>query len=424
MGSSRSAKADNVSNLDTQKRGKAMETRTLFMIGNGFDLAHGLRTSYMDFFNYLRELSQSLLSGSNHSLTHYINCSPDKIQEVLENPVSRGILSILNLADTSKMNVWYTYFEHVISEKQSIDTWIDFEKELQTAIQKIDEDSRPEGTYGVSVIAIFKSHLNCCEDFNNYPKNMVRLFSQLKSNRTPHPRLFYSNTTLEELLRKEAALFLYDELRRYTFCFELYLACIMPTLPPKFLQNTKTPLQLLFKTNISKSFLLSFNYTTTVYNRYNKHLNTQYIHGKLRNPDELGQHMREPEFQLSTPLILGFHSNDLSSDTNPTPFLFFEKFFQRILHETYSDVYRWINTNYNTTRLETIIYGHSLDASDEDLIKFIFEKSHSIIVYYHEPEALPSLITNLVSIFGREEVNRIHSQGKLRFIPANILKVG
>lgn len=400
-----------------------METRTLFMIGNGFDLAHGLRTSYMDFFNYLRELSQSLPIGFDPCLTHYINCSPDEIQKILEHPVSTGILSILNLADTSKMNVWYTYFERVIREKQNVDTWIDFEKELQAAIQKIDEDSRPEGTYGVSVIAIFKSHLNCCKDFNNYPKNMDRLFSQLKSNRTPHPRLFYSNTTLEELLRKEAALFLYDELRRYTFCFELYLACILPILPPTFRQNTNKPLQLLFETNSSKNFLLSFNYTTTAQNRYSKNMTAQYIHGKLRDPDELEKYMLDPAFQLLTPLVLGFHSNDSKSDTNPTPFLFFEKFFQRILRETKDDVYRWTKSAPYNCNLETIIYGHSLDITDEDIIKYIFEKSHSIKVYYHKQSVLPSLITNLVSIFGREEVNRIHSQGKLSFIPAELLNV-
>lgn len=400
-----------------------METRTLFMIGNGFDLAHGLRTSYMDFFNYLRELSQSLPIGFDPRLTHYINCSSDEIQKILEHPVSAGILSILNLDNATKINVWYTYFKHVISEKQSIDTWIDFEKELQTVIQKIDNDSRPEGKYGKNIISILKSHLNCHENFNNYPSNIDKLFSSLEFNHIPYSKSFYSNTTLEELLRKEVALFLYDELRRYTFCFELYLACILPILPPTFRQNTNKPLQLLFEANSSKNFLLSFNYTTTAQNRYSKNMTAQYIHGKLRDSDELEKYMLDPAFQLLTPLVLGFHSNDPKSDTNPTPFLFFEKFFQRILRETKDDVYRWTKLDPYNCNLETIIYGHSLDITDEDIIKYIFEKSHSIKVYYHKKSVLPSLITNLVSIFGREEVNRIHSQGKLSFIPAELLNV-
>lgn len=399
-----------------------METRTLFMIGNGFDLAHGLRTAYMDFFEYLFEIEQSFLVKPNSRFNWYLELGPDIISNILELPVSKGIASILNLNDISKLNVWYSYFKKVATQKQNIETWIDFEKELQAVIQKIDTDTHPEGTYGKNGIAIFMQHMNCHKCYNNYPDKLDKLFYQLEINHPISPIFFYSNTALEESIRKELALFLYDELRRYTFCFELYLACIMPILPSKFPQHTPDPLFRFFETGTRNNFLLSFNYTTTTEERY-KIVNIQYIHGKLRNPDELEAHMLEPYFQLSTPLILGFHSDNPNSDTNPTPFLFFEKFFQRILHETKDYIYSWINNSTQNCQFRTVIYGHSLDSSDGDFIKLIFEKSCSITVYFHDPGVLPSLITNLVSIFGREEVNRIHSQGKLRFVPADILKV-
>lgn len=386
-----------------------METRTLFMIGNGFDLEHGLRTSYMDFFYYLEELRKSSGSNTPSLFAHYLDFN--EVNLIINHPISTGIIEILHLDDSMLMNVWCSYFESVINREENLETWIDFEKEIQSLILQIEEyqNSNPHRCISTSNL---QTLLNCTSPFFlppkvNYLNNKLSIDSHLAN------KLFY----------KELSLFLYDELRRYTFCFELYLACIMPILPSKFPQHTPDPLFRFFETGTRNNFLLSFNYTTTTEERY-KIANIQYIHGKLRNPDELEAHMLESDFQLSTPLILGFHSDNPDSDTNPTPFLFFEKFFQRILHETKDYIYSWINNSTQNCQFRTVIYGHSLDSSDGDFIKLIFEKSCSITVYFHDPGVLPSLITNLVSIFGREEVNRIHSQGKLRFVPADILKVG
>ena len=391
-----------------------METRTLFIIGNGFDLAHGLRTSYMDFFHYLEELRLSYYPEYKFSGPHYFK--DNEISQFLNHPVSIGIHSILNLNDPSKRNIWCSYFERVFDKKKSIETWIDFEKEMQAVIQEIDSESRQDSLKKKNSIDSFWFKMSGDIHYDNYPKRIYDILSTIRD------KYYIPSIELEELSRKESALFLYDELRRYTFCFEMYLACIMPILPPKFSQHTSVPLSRFFEIDTKHNFLLSFNYTTTAEERY-KISSLQYIHGKLRSPDELEAHMFEPDFQLSTPLILGFHSGNTNSDTNPTPFLFFEKFFQRILHETKDYIYDWINHSTQNRQFKTVIYGHSLDSSDGDFIKFIFEKSYSITVYYHEPAALPSLITNLVSIFGREEVNRIHSQGKLKFVSADTLKV-
>lgn len=382
------------------------------MIGNGFDLAHGLQTSYMDFFHYLEELRLSISPNSSSLFFHYYDLN--EVPHVVNHPISIGIIEILHLGDLTRKNVWCSYFESVINRKKSLETWIDFEKEIQSLIQQIEEDLTSGLLWKKPSIRI-RYLMNCNAGYQNFSNEFMSILSAF-GNKDIDPHVLRKNY-LEQL-----ALFLYGELRRYTFCFELYLACILPILPPKFPQSTNTPLQLLFEINTTNNFLLSFNYTTTVHDRYNKRIETQYIHGKLRDPDELKQYMLEPEFQLSTPLILGFHSNDSTSDMKSSPFLFFEKFFQRILHETNDEMYRWVSSIHSKP-LETVIYGHSLDVSDKDLIKFIFESSHIIKIYYHKQSVLPSLITNLVSIFGREEVNRIHFQGKLSFISADLLNV-
>ena len=132
--------------------------------------------------------------------------------------------------------------------------------------------------------------------------------------------------------------------------------------------------------------------------------------------------MLYPECQLSTPLVLGFHKRQIEQDNIATPFLFFEKFYQRILHHTDTDVYKWLDDIHNGVALETIIYGHSLDITDEDFIRLIFNKSKIVKIYYHTEDVLPSLLLNLVSIFGREGVDRSHAKGELEFISAETLK--
>ena len=50
----------------------------LVIIGNGFDMAHGLKTSYMDFINWYWEQRLSALLTENTS-----NCTPYKPKSVI-----------------------------------------------------------------------------------------------------------------------------------------------------------------------------------------------------------------------------------------------------------------------------------------------------------------------------------------------------
>ena len=56
------------------------------------------------------------------------------------------------------------------------------------------------------------------------------------------------------------------------------------------------------------------------------------------------------------------------------------------------------------------------------MIRLIFNKSKIVKIYYHTEDVLPSLLLNLVSIFGREGVDRSHAKGELEFISAETLK--
>ena len=78
-----------------------MEMKIL-IIGNGFDLAHGLKTRYNDFLNYTSEFYQNN------------NRENDKIHDIL----------FKDLVD----NIWFEYFYSVYNRNQMRgENWIDFE---------------------------------------------------------------------------------------------------------------------------------------------------------------------------------------------------------------------------------------------------------------------------------------------------------
>lgn len=384
-----------------------METRTLFMIGNGFDLAHNLPTTYMDFFSYLSLLQSSSNNASDTKSVWERYIKRQMAYQVLEQSVSDAITKILHLRDACCENVWHSYFKHIVKDRDEIGSWIDFEKEIENFVKKMEKSQIAEGIISMDFVSMFKSLMHCDNSYSNYPKKLDDLYEKISHK---------IDLDIATKLRQKGTLFLYEELLRYTFCFELYLRFILPILAPP-LEKSQKPLAKLFENNNPniQTFLLSFNYTSTVQDLYDPHIHTHYIHGRLRSKEYLQKHMLEPACQLSTPLVLGYHAKQ-TENIAPTPFLFFEKFYQRILHHTHTDVYRWLDQIRDESILETVVYGHSLDVTDEDFIRLIFNKSKNIKVYYHDESVLPTLLTNLVTIFGREYIDRSHAIGQLQFV--------
>ncbi|MGM8900781.1 AbiH family protein, partial [Psychrobacter sp. 1Y4] len=117
-----------------------MDTKKIFVLGNGFDLAHYLPTAYVHFMDAMRvvegseenaelgfdNLFHKYISGDCSEIdkeffqktkklykTDDLQLSPDKVKEL------RGNL---------KSNGWFQHFKHHLTD---VDTWIDFENEIQ-----------------------------------------------------------------------------------------------------------------------------------------------------------------------------------------------------------------------------------------------------------------------------------------------------
>ena len=60
--------------------------------------------------------------------------------------------------------------------------------------------------------------------------------------------------------------------------------------------------------------------------------------------------------------------------------------------------------------------GHSLDATDRDIIEELFRSANEIVVLYHNTMAKKSYITNLIKIFGKDGFEVLKKEKKLAFI--------
>lgn len=77
----------------------------ILIVGNGFDLAHGLKTSYKDFLEYCEEQN------------------------------SKRIIGLINYGTSFIDNIW---LRHFITKKQELgNTWIDLEQEIYNVIQVV-----------------------------------------------------------------------------------------------------------------------------------------------------------------------------------------------------------------------------------------------------------------------------------------------
>ena len=108
----------------------------ILVIGNGFDLAHGLKTSYKDFL---------------------LACQKDKLPEEFK--------------DFCQTNVWLKHF--IIKQKDLGDTWIDLEKEIFSAIDLLHKQSWFYiDTWSSNKIVYYPKAINATLDrLNNYSKD-------------------------------------------------------------------------------------------------------------------------------------------------------------------------------------------------------------------------------------------------------------
>lgn len=375
---------------------KEVLTLNILIIGNGFDLAHGLPTKYEHFLKYVdafkrfkdickQESVKTDWETTNEEdkrfILHFANLYEQKtnIFEEIETLISD--------------NVWINYFWEVYRNRGTAgkDGWIDFESEISRIIQTLD-----------------KARFTILEEINRGQKlgKMTQQQSNILSPLWGKPRTSCVNMEFDEnAVGYKKTRFLTD-LNRLTRCLEIYLSNYVEEITPK----VKLP----DIDGLTIHCVLSFNYTHTYQRFYDANKNTKirydYIHGETK----AGSDVDNCNLILGIDEYLEGYAKDRDNE-----FIQFKKFYQRIYKKTGCKYVDWINSiaqmpsgyGRNGDAIHNVyIIGHSLDITDKDILSSLINmESTKTTIFYHSQVTLGNQISNLVKVLGEDNlIAKVH----------------
>lgn len=365
----------------------------ILIIGNGFDLAHGLPTKYehfLEFVNTYKKHKDILIPGCS------IKSEWDKVQELEKDFLAYlGDLCVQKkelfeeLVEMISDNIWLDYFLSIYQQMQEEgrEGWIDFESEISNIVQEFD-----------SIRLKMLDNMKKDQDVTYLKRYQIDKLEKFFIN-GEEPETLESLTAIKKRML--------NDLNRLIRALEIYLNDFVNNYPI----NKK--LSDIEKLQIDK--VLSFNYTNTyerIYGKNNPDIEYDYIHGKADYNHDVN----------TCNLVLGIDEYlDKDKKNKNTEFIQFKKYFQRIYKKTGSEHVDWLNEHKeqyrgmpvyeeNYTDFNVYIFGHSLDITDKDIIaKFIKEKHTQTTIFHFNQKALGSQIANLVKVIGQDNlISMVH----------------
>lgn len=396
----------------------------ILLIGNGFDLAHGLMTKYDDFLFLIRNWDLMRLI---HKEMVYNKRNADYIFEyclanygIFKEFVWNKYLNILPRIKENELlfiekliynNAWLEYYRECGAE---IDGWIDFEKEIYPVIELF------EFIFN-SNYSIYKmdnaNNVEAIIDIKEFRPNLIRIvklwnkFFYIRDQYVVIKTSFVSKQY--GILKKKIIETLRQELELFISAFEIYLI--------KFANPYENNFLLKQIKDINATYVISFNYTRTeaLYNISDK--NVHHIHGRVRD-----------DFSRKNNMVLGVSEQK----SNNIDFIYFVKYFQRIQKKSgvkYKDFIKQFEKSTNDLHYMEdyilYIYGHSLDETDEDILKFVIGdindekgvgfKPKQVIIFYYDSKDFEQKVINLIKLYGRAVVEKYMEMENFKFIPTS-----
>lgn len=423
------------------------EKMNILVIGNGFDLEHGLPTQYKDFLDFM-DIFRKLLRFRQEYVSNGV-FNKDKIKKELEHEVNEKVLGFLEqyfLIDSDKFNSWKNkdntnilakcigeerqrenfWLRYFRKNSNYIDKlWVDFENEISKVIQTIEYARRGYKFYqkesrlrGQSVIVYF-------EETDERKNELMTKISQYSGiNLTTWYML--NDDLLEKLID-----ILKEDLNEITQCLEIYLC--------DYVGKIEIRTRSRYIKSLHYDCVLSFNYTDTFKKLYKlKDINKIqipepycYVHGKA----DIEKHITNN----NNGIVLGIDEYLDDNEKNKNlDFIYFKKFYQRIYNTTDVNYKQWINqmnkyddvignVSYVSNNID--IFGHSLDVSDRQILRQLilesgkkkgdgaYENNTKITIYHKGDKAKSEQIKNLVRIIGEDKLMEMTTNGNIIFIP-------
>jgi hypothetical protein len=399
----------------------------IILIGNGFDLAHGLKTSYKDFIdNYWTEFrSEIYIDRFPHGRIFpykgdFVELQIIRKKDELEMPANSGVLieahnwdeqnsyiDIQNLINAiNPLHDEYLYectayltfkneFFKRISERTGLENWVDIEQEYYDALKKLlpikNSQKRKE---------IVKK-LN--EEFCAVKKLLEKYLAE-GSKKEVESKDSVSNAFKSKIHADEIAVGKRDLVVDSVMCNEpinTHPEHFYPHMVPIARNNMKRDLLKSLSTGIGKlqSFvpkhtsILNFNYTKTAERLYlsdDRNYEVVNIHGELNND--------------KNPIIFGY-GDELDDDYKKIEKLQDNDFLENIKSIQYHKTrnYRELLKFIESEPYQVFVMGHSCGNSDRTLLNTLFEHENcvSLKVFYRQLDDGTDDYSNLIRNISR-----------------------
>ena len=337
----------------------------LVIIGNGFDMAHGLKTSYMDFINWYWERRIDAFVGNTSKVSEdclckltikddtHISCwnvfafQNSYFKDIRGNRTCSGYELIAELQNHPDIfSVDCTPFFRTIL--QSIETrgWVDIENDYYQLLKGCSENT----------------------DCGYTVKELNEQLAYLQEKLVEYLRSIGTNQYIKEL--HDAMIEFFDPADFSTEGRKKAMENI--GLDIKSLEDVEYNPEERNKLIPERIMLLSFNYTATAKNYNNFNLEHNFIHGDLEHPkniifgygDELDKDYQD---------ILDRNDNELLKNVKSVKYL-----------ETrhYKDMLEFLMS----APFQVLIMGHSCGNSDRTLLNTVFEHENCVSIkpFYHK----------------------------------------
>jgi hypothetical protein len=366
----------------------------IILIGNGFDLAHGLKTSYKDFINSYWTEFRSIIYGEEFGYGKICPYNDEFIGFEIKNASGikmhygattegqqwdeqNSYMDILKYIETISDRLSF-YGEEVsshltfkndffkrISERTGLENWLDIEQEYYDALKELlpikDPQKRKEGV-----------------------KKLNEEFCAVKNLLEKYLTYIIENATIEKHKSIQDA-----------FSSLVEFEEIAVRRPKNYTERYSRPIAIITRDELwdlqSETLILNFNYTETAEKLYGK---SDYevisIHGELNNPQN--------------PIIFGY-GDELDDDYKKIEKLQDNDFLENIKSIQYHKTrnYRELLKFIESEPYQVFVMGHSCGNSDRTLLNTLFEHENciSLKVFYWQREDGTDDYTNLIRNISR-----------------------
>lgn len=358
----------------------------ILLIGNGFDIEHGLPTKYAQFLDFVKEFQTTFIGLKDHTL------KPEDIQNDYFKSLFSDNESIIvdALLSFTFGNSWIDYFQKTLnSHMENKENWIDFEREISDIIKTLD------------------CAIKFYEENNKEASNNITLPPHLKHKLL---EIIGDEYMLDSYNIKNCINTLLNDLNKLICALEIYIWDYID-----FTGHTGNNIEY-YNPDIDEihpDAVLSFNYSDTyrrLYTYNQKDIKYDFIHGKAKN--NLLDPFKKEDCIEKCNLVLGIDEYLPDDRKNrEIDFIAFKKYYQRIYKQTGCQYKTWleqIDRNIKEEKSEEnflYIFGHSLDETDGDILRdLINHTSIQTIIYYKSKKILGQQIANLVKVLGADKV--------------------